>query len=583
MKKKKSPEKSPKSDISELRRRATRLLDETPRSVALPLSEERRLRQELEIHQVELELQNEELRNARGELETGLDRYTQLFDFAPIGYATLDGDGTIRGLNHVGATMFFENRARLIGRRFAFLLAPYDRTLFGDLLRDALASDTRETREFDLLRPNDSRIVVRLTAATLAGAVPTVLVAFTDITAEKQAEERLLRADAALRDADRRKDEFLAVLSHELRTPLSTLLTYGQLLRHGHIPEDKISAAAEAIERAARAQARLIDDLLDVSRIVAGKLNMKVEAVSLASVARVAVDSVSEVAQKKGVELLVDLDPALPPVAGDPERLRQAVTNLLNNAVKFTPMSGQVRLRVKRREDQALVQVQDTGTGIDSSFLPRIFDRFSQADRTLTRSAGGLGLGLSIARSIIEAHKGSIRAASPGRGKGSTFTISLPLDEEIAKAAGAPRTLRPPVGPSATIRGTRLLIVEDDEGTRETLTEILSLAGAEVRSAEGGDAAMRVLKRFQPDVLVCDIGMPDEDGCSLLRRIRARGPKRGGNVRALALTAFAGDEDRARALAAGFETHLVKPVDVDDLISAVARLAPGAPELSSLN
>jgi two-component system CheB/CheR fusion protein len=564
--------KAPESDVAELRQRAARLVGKMRKNDATEPVDEPRLRQELEIHQMELELQNEELRNARIELEAGLDRYTQLFDFAPIGYATLGADGTIRELNHVGASMLFETRASLIGRRFVHLIAPYDRALFGDLLRNVLQSDTRETRELDLLRIGEERTVVRFTAVTLVGAVPTILLAFEDVTSEKRAEERLLRADAALREADRRKDEFLAVLSHELRTPLSALLLYGQLLRQGSLSEEKKLRAAEAIERAARTQARLVEDLLDVSRIVAGKMSMRMEEVNLGNVLRQAVDGASEAATKKRIELLVDLPPSLPPMTGDAERLRQAVANLLNNAIKFTPTAGQVALRVHEMHGRVQIQVRDSGSGIDSAFLPKIFDRFSQADRTVTRSTGGLGLGLSIARSIVEAHRGSIRAVSPGRGKGSTFTIILPIENEAAD--GAPRSAAPSRTPGATIRGMRLLVVEDDDGTRDTLVEVLTHAGAEVRGAEGGEEAMRVLKHFHPDVVVCDIAMPGEDGCSLLRRVHARTEQRGNKVRAVALTAFASDEDRARTLEAGFETHLVKPVDVDELVAAVARLAP---------
>jgi PAS domain S-box-containing protein len=529
-------------------------------------------RQELAIHQVELELQNEELRAARLELEAGLDRYTQLFDFAPIGYATLATDGTVRELNHVGASLLYESRSRLIGKRFAYFVAPSERTALDELIKRVLESDGKETREFQLVSVSAERPTVRLTAVSLAGAAPTVLVAFEDVTAQKRAEERLLRADVALREADRRKDEFLAVLSHELRTPLSTLLMYGQLLRQEGMDADKIRTAAEAIERAARIQARLIDDLLDVSRIVAGKLNMHVDHVNLASVANAALEAVAKDAERKRITLerAFEVDP--PMILGDAERLQQVITNLLNNAIKFTPVAGRIRLRLRVVEGQAIVRVEDTGSGIEPDFLPHIFERFSQADRSMTRTTGGLGLGLSIARSIVEAHHGTIRAESAGRGKGATFTFSLPIG--IAPSTAVLESSPPATASDSKIRGTRLLVVEDDASTRETLTEVLTLAGADVRGASGGAAAMQVLSDFHPDVLVCDIGMPEEDGCALLRRIRARDPSHGPEIRALALTAFAGEEDRQRTKAAGFETHLVKPVDIEKLITAVFDLLP---------
>jgi CheY-like chemotaxis protein len=256
---------------------------------------------------------------------------------------------------------------------------------------------------------------------------------------------------------------------------------------------------------------------------------------------------------------------------GDAARLQQAIWNLLTNAIKFTPERGHIRVSLDATGASARVQVMDTGCGIDPEFLPHIFERFSQADRTVTRASGGLGLGLSIARSIVEAHGGTIRAETSGRGGGSTFTILLPVIQAPSKAAARGTTRARGVD---QITGARVLVVEDDDGTRETLVEVFKLAGAEVRDADSGLAAMKVLNDFQPDVLVCDIAMPAEDGCSLLRRIRARSPARGGDVRALALTAFASEEDRGRTLAAGFQTHLVKPVDVAQLIAAVSDLLP---------
>jgi len=530
--------------------------------------------QTLAIHQVELELQNEELRAARLELEAGLDRYTQLFDFAPIGYATLTPDGTVRELNHVGATLLYENRSQLIGKRFTLFVSPSSRAAFNELLEKALENEGKEVGQFELISVSDERPMVRITAVTLAGADPTILIAFEDITAQKRAEDRMLRADLALREADRRKDEFLAVLSHELRTPLSTLLMYGQLLRHDGIEPEKVRMAAEAIERAARIQARLIDDLLDVSRIVAGKLNMELGQVSLVSVARAALDAVMKDAEKKGISLQADFDAVAPMVFGDSERLQQVLTNLLNNAIKFTPAAGQIRLALHTSNGSAIIRVEDTGAGIAPDFLPHIFERFSQADRSMTRATGGLGLGLSIARWIVEAHQGTIRAQSAGRGRGAAFTISLPVGIKGSQAAAEPKRPSRQDGAESKIKGRRLLVVEDDDTTRETLTEVLTMAGAEVRGADGGAAAMEVLNDFHPDVLVCDIGMPGEDGCDLLRRIRTHGPEHGRGIRALALTAFAGDDDRERTKAAGFETHLVKPVDIEQLIAAVSELLP---------
>jgi PAS domain S-box-containing protein len=532
------------------------------------------LLQELEIHRVELEMQNEQLRTTQTELAEGLDRYTQLFDFAPIGYATLDPTGAVLQMNHVGATLLGKSRAHLVGRAFMSYVAKPHRAAFISLLKNVLTDNLKKACEVELVRELADRPTVRLTATTLAGKEPTVLLAFEDISAQKRAELALRRADDELREADRRKDQFLAVLSHELRTPLSSLLLYGQLLQRTRLDEAGIRRTGEMIERAAKAQSRLIEDLLDVSRIAAGKLSMRRDEVSLGATVRAAVEAVAGEARKRSIDLAVAIDPGVPPVIGDPTRLQQAVWNLLSNAIKFTPENGRIDVTLDQVDDHARIEVRDTGAGIDPEFLPYLFVRFSQADRTTTRSAGGLGLGLSIAHSVVEAHRGHIRAESAGRGQGSTFTIVLPTTATRFEGWTSKAPVQPVV--EANIRGARLLVVEDDAATRVTLTEVLELAGASVQGVASADAAMKLLDRFKPDLLLCDIAMPVEDGCSLLRRIRARGTEHGGDVRALALTAFAAEEDRARTRAAGFAEHLAKPVDFEKLLVTVSSLLPKA-------
>lgn len=405
-----------------------------------------------------------------------------------------------------------------------------------------------------------------------------ILLAVEDITERRRGEaERanLLQeaetATASAEEANRTKDLFLATLSHELRTPLSSLLLSAQLLRKGKMEEAKLRKTAETIERATRAQAQLIDDLLDISRIVTGKLKMELQVVSLATVVQAAVEALGPAAERKQLQLEVHLDESLPPVSGDPERLRQVVSNLLTNAIKFTPERGRVAVTVEAAEERGRIRVTDTGAGIEPDFLPHIFTRFSQEERGQTRTHGGLGLGLAIVRYLVEAHGGTVHAESAGRGKGSTFTVSLPL---MQKSDVGPRGKEPePRGEVVgNIRGVRVLVVEDDPGTREALTEMLSLSGAEVRSAESAALALKVFEQFGPELLVCDIAMPDEDGYSLLGRIRALGSDRGGEVPALALTALAGAEDRRRAFEAGFQAHLAKPVGIDRLVTALTML-----------
>ncbi|HEY3452348.1 MAG TPA: ATP-binding protein, partial [Myxococcales bacterium] len=413
---------------------------------------------------------------------------------------------------------------------------------------------------------------------TMTG-VPMILLSIDDITDRKRHEEERTRLLAAAEDArasaekaNRTKDVFLAVLSHELRTPLSSLLLQAQLLRKAAGDPAKLERASEAIERAAKAQAQLIDDLLDVSRIASGKLKVEFQVVNLAGIVGNAVETVRPAAEKKSLKLEVAVDESAPPVSGDPARLQQVVLNLLTNAIKFTSAGGRVSLALDWDGDHARIRVSDTGSGIEPDFLPYVFDTFAQADPTRTRTHGGLGLGLSISRYLVERHGGTIRAESPGKGAGTTVTVSLPVLERARQEAILPH--RGPLAQTALreLRGVKLLIVEDDPGTREALAEMLSLYGVEIKTAASAAEAMEVFEGFAPQVLLCDIAMPDEDGVSLLRRIRALGPYRHGDVPAVALTALAGEEDRQRSLSAGFQLHLVKPLGIDHLVEVLATL-----------
>ncbi len=384
-------------------------------------------------------------------------------------------------------------------------------------------------------------------------------------------------AKAAADDANRSKDLFLAMVSHELRTPLSSLVMNAQRLRKGNLGEEQLRRLGESIERASKAQAQLIDDLLDISRIVAGKLKMELHAVSVPSIVQMAVDTVRPGADKKAVELVVHVDDSVPRVAGDIMRLQQVVWNLLNNAIKFTPERGRVVVAVDRDGDYARIRVTDTGTGIEAEFLPHIFDQFSQEDRERTRTHGGLGLGLSIVRYVVEKHGGTIKVESDGRDRGSTFTVLLPVVNRHAEAAlgsGESGT-----GTRPSIKGARVLLVEDDVQTREALADMLAVCGAVVHPAASAKQALEVFKDFRAEVLISDIAMPDEDGYSLIRRIRALGASEGGDVPAVALSALAGEEDRRRAEKAGFQLHMAKPVDIDRLVGALAALLKGRASL----
>jgi two-component system, chemotaxis family, CheB/CheR fusion protein len=406
-----------------------------------------------------------------------------------------------------------------------------------------------------------------------------ILLAVEDITARRHGEAERARlfleteaAKASAEDANRTKDIFLATLSHELRTPLSTLLLSAELLRTGTLDQAMFRRTIDAIAAATKAQAQLIDDLLDISRIVTGKLTMELRAVSLNEVVLGAVDALTPTAERKRLEVQVQIDEALPPVAGDPVRLQQVVSNLLTNAIKFTPERGRVRVTVDAVGGRGRICVTDTGVGIESEFLAHIFNRFSQEDRGQTRAHGGLGLGLAIVQYLVEAHGGSVQAESAGKGQGATFTVSVPLMTKFE--ARHPRDEKDASAEEiiGSVKGVRILVVEDDPGTREALAEMLRLSGVDVQSAESVTAAMDLFEKFKPEILISDIAMPDDDGYSLLARVQALGSDRGGDVPALALTALASADDRRRAFEAGFGAHMAKPVDIDRLLAAVTKL-----------
>jgi signal transduction histidine kinase/CheY-like chemotaxis protein len=384
-------------------------------------------------------------------------------------------------------------------------------------------------------------------------------------------------------EVNRLKDEFLATLSHELRTPLTAVLGWTRLLATGQLDPATSRRAMDTIERNAQAQVQLIDDILDVSRIIRGKLRLNVRPVELAPVIEAAADAVRPAAEAKGIRLHVVLDPRTGPVSGDPDRLQQVVWNLLSNAIKFTPKEGRVQVVLSRADSHLEVAVSDTGQGIESEFLPYVFDRFRQADPTSTRTHGGLGLGLAIVRHLVELHGGTVQAESAGDGRGSTFRVTLPLlamqqagpsqqpAESAAAAAGGGGGFHLDCPPE--LDGLRVLVVEDDADSRELLLAVLRQCRAEVRAVPGVAEALDAFDTWHPDVLVSDIEMPGEDGYALIRQVRARAPERGGQTPAAALTAYARAEDRMRALLAGFQIHVPKPVEPAELAAVVASLA----------
>jgi PAS domain S-box-containing protein len=390
-------------------------------------------------------------------------------------------------------------------------------------------------------------------------------------------------ARAAAEQASRLKDEFLATLSHELRTPLTAILGWSSMLRDSRLDEKTFKTAVEIVERNARTQQQIVDDILDVSRIITGHLRLDAGPTDLRSVVSAAVDTVGPAAAAKSIGLRVEYDPGLGPVMADPRRLQQVVWNLLLNAVKFTPIGGEVRARLRRAGGHAQLTVTDTGAGIRPDFLPYVFDRFRQGDQSTTRVYGGLGLGLSIVRHLVELHGGTVGAESEGEGRGSTFTVELPLIE--MRGAGGARRAEGEAGDGevggrdaahepqpAVLRGLSVLVVDDEPDALHLIKAVLEMSGASVTAVGSAEAAWLALEAEWPDLLLCDIGMPGEDGYSLIRRVRAHGSGRGRSLPSVALTAYAGEADRALALEAGYQLHVSKPVDPPSLVEVIAGL-----------
>jgi PAS domain S-box-containing protein len=400
------------------------------------------------------------------------------------------------------------------------------------------------------------------------------------------AEERfqLLESERAARGeaerANRLKDDFVATLSHELRTPLHAILGWTQILQRKKEDPKAVDQGLQVIERNARVQSQMISDLLDMSRIISGKMRLEVQPVDLAAVVESATEAVRLAAEAKGIGIVQTIDREDGIITGDPDRLRQVVWNLLSNAIKFTPSGGTVRVELARTDGRVEIRVTDTGQGFDPAFAPYLFDRFRQADASITRRSGGLGLGLAIVKQFVELHGGTVTATSPGAGKGAAFTILLP--HTAPEQTGEAPARRPAIGSTAaddacvTLRGVRVLVVDDQDDARDLQKRVLAECDAEVETVASAAAALEAVRRHRPDVLVSDLGMPGEDGYELVRRLRALPPDQGGTVPAAAVSALARPEDRRRALEAGYQVHVAKPVEAAELLAAVARLVEAA-------
>jgi PAS domain S-box-containing protein len=409
------------------------------------------------------------------------------------------------------------------------------------------------------------------------------------IAREDQLVQLLGREQAARKEAEtanRAKDEFLATVSHELRTPLNSMFGWIQIMRKKDVEPELLSHGLEVVERNVKIQTKIIEDILDVSRIITGKLNLSVKPTDLAPIIEAALDTLRPAADAKELEIRCDLDSNINLVSGDPNRLQQIVWNLISNAIKFTPKGGKVDVQLARVESQAQIKVSDSGKGISAEFLPLVFERFRQADSTSARQHSGLGLGLAIVRHLVEMHGGTVQASSEGEGQGATFTVRLPLmavrDIKASRQSADQTTDNtaesflsesdPAITNTSQLKGLRVLVVDDEPDAREMLDVLLAQCGAEVKTSASAQEALEILKQWRPDVLVSDVGMPNEDGYSLIQQIRALEPKRGGQIPAIALTGYGRLEDRLQLLAAGYQEHLSKPVEMAQLLAAILSL-----------
>jgi PAS domain S-box-containing protein len=571
---------------------------------------------ELHIAAEEMQEQHDHLLDVRLSLETERQRYQDLFEFAPDGYLVTDIAGHIQEVNQAAAALMNIPCDRLVGRLFMLRIPLEERKVVRDRLRRM--QETRQpiqNLECSIQQPNGTPISCELSASPIChpqGYLLGFRWLIRDISERKQIAE--------LEIANRVKDEFLAIVSHELRSPLNSILGWSVLLRGNTLDAQQAEYALGVVERNARNQVQLIEDLLDVSWVLRGQLSLKPAPVNLISVIRAALGTVQLAAISKEIEIKFVLKqegdvfeagsganqlPALPPyiIFGDSARLQQILWNLLSNAIKFTPVGGAVEVRltsINRRSSRssgqtrvpqastlaeaeqmpettrqpptnfAQITVTDNGRGISAEFLPHVFEYFRQADSKTTRQQGGLGLGLAIVRHLVELHGGTVKATSPGEGQGASFTVKLPLMPQDAKLDVQMQMFS--AESTSDLSGLHILVIDDESDSREFVAFVLTQAGARVSTAASAREGLLVVTQL-PDIILSDIGMPDMDGYTLMRHVRALPPEQGGQAKAIALTAYAGEIDHQQAIAAGFQRHLPKPVSPTQLIEEIVTVA----------
>lgn len=517
------------------------------------------------------------IRRAEDAALTLAQEWQTTFDAISDGVCLLDRQGRFLRCNIAQGQLVRQPIASLIGCPYQSV-TPVEKD---ELLARAQVSRQRESQE---VQSDDRWFSITIDPIFDAQDFTGAVYILADITARKQAEAeraQLLEREQAARSqaeaVNRLKDEFLATLSHELRSPLNAIIGWTQLLSSRKFDAATTTRAIETIGRNARAQAQLVEDLLDVSRIIQGKVRLNVQPLDMKPLIEAAIETMRPAAEAKEIHLQSVLDPRAGSIAGDSDRLQQIVWNLVSNAIKFTPKSGRVQVRLEQVNSQVEVAISDSGQGIEPQFVPYVFDRFRQADSSTTRSYSGLGLGLAIVRHLVELHGGTVHAHSPGIGQGATFTVKLPLIPVQLEFEEGDR-VHPKVGKGAPFNApdlskVRILVVDDEVDAREYVVAVLEECKAEVLVANSAQAAIDLLTQQSPDVLVSDIGMPEADGYSLIAQVRSLPAEQGGQIPAVALTAYARVEDRTRTIAAGFQSHLSKPVEPAELVAIVARLA----------
>ncbi|QLE48495.1 PAS domain S-box protein [Nostoc sp. C057] len=523
-----------------------------------------------------------EHKRAEKSLRESEARFRRLFESNLIGVAFWNVNGFVIDANDAFLQLagYTHEEFTLLGKVNWRELTPIEYKYLDDrAILEVQTTGVSKIYEKEYIHRNGKRVPIVLGIALLNDSQDHGVAFVLDITDRKLAEnecDRLLQCERTARQeaeiANQIKDEFLAVLSHELRTPLNPILGWSKMLRSRKFDEQTTNRALETIERNAKLQTQLIEDLLDVSRILQGKLNLNICPVNLVMVVEAALETVRLAAEAKSIQIQTIFDASLGQVMGDPNRLQQVVWNLLSNAVKFTPTGGRVGIRLMEASNQIQIQVSDTGKGINPDFLPYVFDYFRQADGTTTRTFGGLGLGLAIVRKVVEMHGGKVQAESPGEGLGATFTVELPLlvrSEQVRREENESLDSQPE---SSLLSDTQVLVVDDEPDIRDLVSFILQDYGVQVTAVSSAQEALKALSESIPDVLISDIGMPKTDGYMLMREVRSRSPQEGGSVPAIALTAYAGEMNQQQALAAGFQMHISKPVDPDVLVKAIVDL-----------